>query len=174
MSAILRETLHEIAARPAAFAAEVLQFAVLVVIVWQLVRRALLGKLAERRQQIATRVAQANHAGELHADAERRAAALVEQARAQARSTEDAAAAAARDARQAGMAALERDVEAVVHQAEHAVEAEKIRVTREASERLVALIAVVVHRFLDEAVTESERRTLTQKLIVERMRELAP
>lgn len=174
MTELIRQALREIADRPVVFVAELVQFAALAVIVWQLLRRSVFPTLAERRRKIAAQVEQANRAGELRTDAQARAEAIVAEARAQAARGAEAAAADANAARLAGLAAIERDASALVHQAEQTIAVEKQRVVQEASDELVGLIVVVVRRFLDESATESERRAMTQKLIADRLKELAP
>ncbi len=173
MSNLLLQALHEITDKPLAFAAEVVQFGLLVLIVVVLFRRVVGKMLAERRRGIADWIERANAAPQVHIEAEKRAAALVAEARAQAQRVAEGAAAAAADVRREGLAKIEADASATVHQAEQAIEVEKSRAAREASERLVDLIGVVVRRFLEEAFTESERRTATQKLILDRLKGLS-
>jgi F0F1-type ATP synthase membrane subunit b/b' len=172
MSELLREALREVTRDPLAFAAEIVQFAVLVVIVWQLARRFVAQPLAERRRRVTEEVEQADAAPRLRAEADARAAALLAEGRAEAARIAERAAAAADAARRDGRERIEREAAGAVVTAEQALGAEKDRAAREASDRLVELIGTVVRRFL-ETLPEGERRVLTQRLILDRLKEVA-
>lgn len=172
MSELLAVALREITDNPLAYGAEVVQFVLLVTIVWQLARRAAGKTLAERRRRVIAEVEQANAAPRQRAEADERAAAILAQARSEAERVAEQAAAAADVARREGRERIEREAAGAVAAAEEALVAERARATREASDRLVELIGVVVRRFL-ETLPESERRVLTQRLILERLKEVA-
>jgi F-type H+-transporting ATPase subunit b len=172
MIALLGQALREVAAAPLAFAAEVAQFAVLVVLVWLLLRRTVGKTLAERRRRLAAELAEADAAEPLQRAAQERAAALLEEARAEAERLAARAAAEVAEARRAELERIERDAAAAILEAERAVAGEKERVARETSERLVDLVGAVVRRFLEQTLSDGERRALTQRLILDRLREL--
>jgi hypothetical protein len=65
-----------------------------------------------------------------------------------------------------------QEAEAILLQARQAGETEQSRVTSDASEQLVTLITLVTRRYIEEALTESERRAVTQKLILASLNEL--
>ena len=172
MTELLQEMLHEITGEPMMFAAEVVQFILLIVIVRFLLRRVLGTDLRERQEQIAAKVEEADRADEGYADAQRRTDAIMAEARSEAQRIREQAATTAEQERLAGRERVEREAAAIILQAEQSIEAEKERVVREASEQLIDLIGLVTRRFLDEALTEHERRALTQKLIFARLKEM--
>lgn len=63
-------------------------------------------------------------------------------------------------------AAIEAEARQVVEQAHKSLELEKESVRRDAAERLVGLTTDAARRYLDEMLTENERRALTQKAIL--------
>jgi F-type H+-transporting ATPase subunit b len=154
------------------FAAEVVQFILLVVIVRFLLRRILGTDLRERQEQIVAKVEEADRADEAYADARRRADTIMAETRGEAQRIREQAAMTAEQERRAGRERIEREAAAIILQAEQSIKAEKARVVREASEQLIDLIGLVTRRFLDEALTEQERRALTQKLILARLKEM--
>lgn len=172
MKELLQEVLHEITGEPVMFAAEVVQFILLVVIVRFLLRRILGTDLRERQEQIVARVEEADRADEAYADARRRADTIMAETRGEAQRIREQAAMTAEQERRAGRERIEREAAAIILQAVQSIEAEKARVVREASEQLIDLIGLVTRRFLDEALTEQERRALTQKLILARLKEM--
>ena len=122
--------------------------------------------------QAAAEVEKADQADAAYAAAQQQAAALVAEAGAEARRTIEAAKAAAHDEREAGLDQAEQGARAILLQAEQAIEAEKVKVTGEASEELVTLITQVARRFIEESLSENERRAVTQKLILSSLKEL--
>jgi F-type H+-transporting ATPase subunit b len=170
MNELLQEVLHEITGRPLVFAAEIVHFVLLILIVQMLLHRTVGKRLRERRERIIAEIDRANRADEDYADAEQQAATLVADARARAQRVIEAAQAAAHEHHQSGIEQAERDAEAIISQAKQTIETEKERVTREAADRLTDLITRATRRFIDEALTEDERRTMTQKLILTRLK----
>lgn len=128
--------------------------------------------LKERRKRIAADVEKADQAEAAYAKAQEQAAALVDAARAEALRTIEAARTAAQDERRAGLDRVEQEANAILLLAGQAIETEKGRVASEASEQLVALITLVTRRFIEESLTESERRAVTQKLILASLNEM--
>ena len=172
MTELLQEVLHEITGAPVMYAAEVVQFILLILIVRFLLRRVLGTDIRKRQERIAARVEQADRADESYADARRRSDTIMSEARDETQRIREQAATTAEQERQAGRERVEREAAAIILQAEQSIEAEKTRVVREASEQLIDLIGLVTRRFLDEALTEHERRALTQKLILARLKEM--
>jgi len=60
----------------------------------------------------------------------------------------------------------------ILLQARQAVETEQGRVAGDLSEQLVTLITLVTRRYIEESLTESERRAVTQKLILASLNEM--
>ncbi len=154
------------------FAVEFVQFILLLVIIWFLLRRTVGKDLKERRERVAAQVEEANRAGEAYAEARAQAAAIAAEARVEAQRIMEKGRADAEQERRAGLEQIEGEAAALILQAQQTVEAEKNRVISEASEQLVNLIGMVARRFLEEALTDSERRALTQKLILDRLKEM--
>lgn len=173
MSELLQGAVGEITASPLRFAAEVAQAAALIALLAWAARRAIAKRLGRRRQEIETALREADRAA-LEADAllaEERSVLARAEAEGPAivrRATEEAE----REA-SAANAALEGEAEALLRQAREAVEAERSRTRRESAERLVRVTAVAARRYLDEVLTDAERRALMEKAIAESLDELA-
>ncbi len=172
METALHEALREIAARPASFAAEIVQFVVLVVVVGWAARRPIAARLAKRRDSIA-----ADLAGALEAEREAEAMtaeaeAVVPRAEAEARAVVEAARERAKIERDAADAAARAEAERVLAQARDTVEAERRRALQEGSERLVRLTSEAARRYLEEMLSEGERRAVTQKAILDSLRRM--
>jgi len=100
------------------------------------------------------------------------AAALLAAARAEAQRAIEAARTAAQDERRSGLDQVDQEAEAILLQARQASETEQGRVASDASEQLVTLITLVTRRYIEESLTESERRAVTQKLILASLNEM--
>jgi F0F1-type ATP synthase membrane subunit b/b' len=172
MIELIQEVLREITGKPLLFAVEFVQFLLLVAVVRFLLPRIVGRGLKERRERIAAEVQKADLADAAYAEAERQAAALIAEARAEARRGIEAARAAAQEERRTGLEQAEQEAKAILLQAQQTVETDKARVTGEASERLVTLITQVTRRFIEESLTESERRAVTEKLILASLKEM--
>ena len=172
MGELFREMLREITGRPAVFAAEVVQFLLLVGIVLYLLRRSVGPKLKERRERISAEVEKADRVEEAWAEARKQAAVIAAEARAQAERILEAAGIAVHEQRRAGLERIEQEAAGITRRAQEAIAAEKERVVREGADRLVELITQVTRRFLEEALSESDRRALTHKLILARLKEM--
>jgi F-type H+-transporting ATPase subunit b len=172
MKELIQEVLRQITAEPLMFTVEIVQFLLLVLIIWFLLPRIVGTALKERRKRIAAEVEKADQADAAYAKAQQQAAALVAAARTEAQRTIEAARTAAQDERRAGLDQVEQEANAILLQANQSIETEKRRVTSEASEQLVTLITLVTRRFIEESLTESERRAVTQKLILASLKEM--
>ncbi|GAO02159.1 ATP synthase F0 subunit B [Anaeromyxobacter sp. PSR-1] len=172
MGALLQAALDEVTAHPATFAVEAGQALVLIAALAWAVRRFASRRLEARREGIASALAEADRAeqevGALHAEArdvvvraEQEAARLVASAREE-----------AGKARQAADAAVEAEAALLIRQASETLEREQQAARAEASERLVRLTTATARRYLDEVLTDAERRALTQKAIVAGLEEL--
>jgi F0F1-type ATP synthase membrane subunit b/b' len=172
MQELLREVLREITAEPLRFVAEVLQSALLLGILIVAGRRFVGKRLVERQARIARELAEAE-------TAERDGARLREEAGAAAARVAAEGAEAARALREqtntersASLAQLETEAREIVAQARQRVESEKERVRREASGRLLQLTTEAARRYLDEMLTETERRTVSQQAILASLQEM--
>jgi F-type H+-transporting ATPase subunit b len=172
MKELIQEALRQITGEPLMFTVELVQFLLLILLIRFLLPRIVGTALKERRTRIATEVEKADQADAAYAEAQQQAAALVAAARAEAQRIIETARTTAQDERRVGLERAEQEANAVLLQAKQAIETEKGRVTSEASEQLVTLITLVIRRFIEESLTESERRAVTQKLILASLNEM--
>ena len=172
MKELIQEVFRQITGEPLIFTVELVQFILLVLIIRFLLPRIVGTALKERRKRIAADVEKADQADAAYAKAQEQAAALVDAARVEAQKTIEAARTAAQEERRAGLDRVEQEANAILLQAGQAIETEKERVASEASEQLVTLITLVTRRFIEESLTESERRAMTQKLILASLNEM--
>jgi F0F1-type ATP synthase membrane subunit b/b' len=131
-------------------------------------------RLAARRARIAAELEEAEAA-------ERRWAGIREEARAVVAGAEEEAPAILRAAREragseraAAGAQIEGEAREIITKARETVEAEKSRVVRETANRLIQLTTETTRRYLDEMLSESERRDLMQRAILAGVDELGP
>jgi F-type H+-transporting ATPase subunit b len=172
MKELIQEVLRQVTGEPLIFMVELVQFILLVLIIRFLLPRIVGTALKERRKRIVAEVEKADQADAAYAKALQQAAALVAAARAEALRTIEAARTSAQEERLAGLDRVEQEANAILLQAGQTIEIEKKRVVGEASEQLVTLITLVTRRFIEESLTESERRTVTQKLILASLDEM--
>ncbi len=172
MRAVLEAAFEEVAARPWAFAVEVVQALLLVVILAWALRRIAGKRLEGRRAKIVAALEDAEAAERAAVDLAAEASAAVARAEEEApRVVRTASEEAARE-RAAATAAFEAEAAALVEQARQTVERETESVRREASERLVRLTTETARRYLDEVLTDSDRRAMTEKVVLESLEEL--
>jgi len=172
MNELIQEVFHQITDEPWMFMVEIVQFLLLILIIRLLLPRIVGTTLNERRKYITAEVEKADQADVAYAKTQQQAAALVTAARAEAQRTIEAARIAAQDKRRAGLEEVEQEANAILLQAKQAIETEQGRVASEASEQLITLITLVIHRFIEESLTEGERRAVTQKLILASLDEM--
>jgi ATP synthase F0 subunit b len=166
MEELFTEILHEITGQPARFAADVLQSALLLgILVWA-GRRYVAGRLAERRARIATELTDAGAAEHESDRVRQESLTVVTQARDSAAEMLRGARERAVGEREASVATIEAEAQQIVAQARTTVELEKAGVHRDVSDRLVHLTSEAARRYLEEMLTETERRALTQKAIL--------
>jgi F-type H+-transporting ATPase subunit b len=172
MEELFKDAIHEVTGQPLVFAAEVVQFLLLVVMIRFLLLRTVGKTLKERRERIAVEMEKASRADKEYAEVQKKAASIEAEAHAEAQRIIGAAQAAADERRRTGLEQAEHEADAIILEAQKTIKTEKDRVVRETSEHLADLVMLVTRRFIDEALTESERRALTQKLIRIRLKEM--
>lgn len=166
MGELLHEFLQEITADPARFLAEFVQSLLLLAMIWWMGNKPVRKRLDARRARIVAELAEAEQV-------ERDVARLQEEARARAARASEAVPALLRQAetkaqqdRQDAIQRIEAEAGELIGQANQAVQRDKTRVSRESAGRLIQLTAEATRRYLDEMLTESDRRALTQKAIL--------
>lgn len=172
MGETLREALREIAAGPAGFIADVVHFLVLAAVIAWWGRRAVARKLSGRRARIAAELVGAEQAERESTTLRGEAQAVIVRAEEEVSRLVQAAREEAEKEREAAIAEAQADAERTIRQARESVEREKAKVVMEASERLVRLTAQTARRYVDELLTESERRVVTEKAILEGLAEM--
>ncbi len=172
MNELIQEALREIAGQPLIFAVEVVQFLLLISIGGFLLRRIVGKRLKERRERITAEVARADRADAAYAEAQQQAAQLVAGAQTESQRTVEAARRAAEEELRIGLEKAEQEADAILLQARQSIETEKEKKAVEAAESLVVLITEVTRRFIEESLTESERRAVTEKLILAGLKEI--
>jgi F0F1-type ATP synthase membrane subunit b/b' len=172
MEELLREVLSEIASAPVRFGVEVAQSLILLALVVWFGRRLVRRRLDDRKARITSQLAEAETADRDCARIRAEAAAIAAGMHQQARDVIRAASEQARKEREAMVARIEAEAQQMVGQAREAVASDKNRTIRQASDRLIRLTADTARRYLDEVLTESDRRTLIQKAMLESLAEL--
>ena len=172
MEEALRAALRQVTERPVPFLAEVVQFLVLAGLIGLTARRWIGKRLAGRRERIATELAEAELA-------ESECVTMGDEARAAIASAEEeapgiivAAREQAERERKAWIAQAEAEADQAIRLARETVEREKAKVAAEASERLVKLTTETARRYLDEFLSEGERRSMTEKVILDSLEEM--
>jgi F0F1-type ATP synthase membrane subunit b/b' len=174
MGDLIGELLHDIAARPIAFSAEVVQSMLLIAVVVWAGRKYAARRLPERRDRIAAELAGA-------ISAEQQGLKLREEALAVAENAKTASAELLRSARDnaasehlASEPEIDTAARQIVDKARSTVDAEKNHIRRDAADRLVHLTSEIARRYADEFLSESERRALTRKAIEAALEQMAP
>ncbi|HUM12736.1 MAG TPA: hypothetical protein VLT82_17440 [Myxococcaceae bacterium] len=167
MGEALRAALHEVTARPLPYLAEVVQFLILVGVIGWAAHRPVAKRLAARREKIAAELAEAERDERAFVLLGEEARAAVAKAEEEAPGILAAARAEAAKERAAGIARAQAEAEEGIRLAGEAVEREKAKVAAEASERLLTLTTEIARRYLDEFLSEDERRSMTEKAILE-------
>jgi F-type H+-transporting ATPase subunit b len=166
MGELIREAFHEIVANPVRFVAELVQFTVLIGLIVAIGRATLRKRLDDRRARIIAELAEAEEAVRESARIRDEARALGERPPEEGPAVLARAEETAASQRKAAITAMEAEAEEIVAQARQTVEREKERVGRETGARVAQLTAETVLRYIDEMLTESERRALIQKAIL--------
>jgi len=174
MEELLREVLHEITAEPARFVAEVVQSAVLLAVLAWAGRKALRRRLAARRERIAADLASADAAEQESVRLREEGQAVAARAAQEPGAILQAAQERAAQERAAATNRIEAETREIVAGARQRVEEDKQRIRREASARLIRLTTETARRYLEEMLSEAERRALTQKAILETLEEIVP
>jgi F-type H+-transporting ATPase subunit b len=172
MVEILKEVLHEITAQPVLFIAEIVQFSLLLGVILWVVPRFIGKRLNERRAKIAAELAEAEKAEMEYPRIKKEARVVIGRAEKEAREIIRIAKETVKKEREAAMAQADAEAKEIIHRAQETVEREKNRVIREASEHLVSLTTEITRRYLDEALTESQRRTLMEKAILQSLEKM--
>jgi F0F1-type ATP synthase membrane subunit b/b' len=172
VSEIIREFVGEIAGDPLRFVAEVVQFVVLVAIVWVVAvgwgsRRGFVANmLAERGERIRASVRSIAESEAELAQAREDAAQAVKAARAEARAalTDSKRDAAALEIE--GRAAADKEAELIASRAEQAIKNETAEMHADLREQLIDVVAQATRAVMSEHMTLLEQRELIEESIV--------
>lgn len=167
-----KEVVTEISHKPVVFAAEVLQFLILMFGITVLVKRVLVPMLERRREQVMDDLAEAAQAPEqvvkAQADAKRLVAEAKQEALERVRQAKERSAA---ECEQVTAAAAE-EAKGVVEQAHQTLQQEEAEAVSSVHTQLVDLVTVATRNVLDEALSENERRDLVEKSVLSSLEEL--
>jgi F-type H+-transporting ATPase subunit b len=175
---LLREIVREIAAKPVTFVVELVQFGVLVGIVWAVVvgfgekRGMVANMLAERRRRIEEELLEADSAGAELQAARELALKRARAAHTEARKVVADAKHAADEEREATLATTEAEAEELRRQAEDTLAKERSEMLGHVQEQLVDLVTMSTRQILDEGFSAAEQRTMIQQAIAESLDEL--
>lgn len=171
MSEVLHEIVTEIGAGPGTFAIEVLQFFVVVAIVYFVAfglgkRKGMVSNmLAERRDRVAAHVERAAHADQELVRSREEASALVATAKAEAATILREARAAARSSRHSLRGAADAEAATIRERAAKVLEEERAETHVEIRDRLVGVVAQATRALLNEGLSPQEQRQLIQKIV---------
>ena len=70
------------------------------------------------------------------------------------------------------MADAEREAAEIIGRARQTIETERAAVSSQTAEQMVGLVTAISRRFLDEALTDTERGALVEKLVVSSLRSI--
>jgi len=171
MTEVLQEIAKEIGADPGKFVIEVVQFAVLLGIVYVVAlgfgkRRGMVANmLVERRRRIEERVDRAAHAEETLAQARERAATALAEARAEAAAILREARASARTSRRDQRRAADAEADTIRSRARQVIDEERAEMAIEVRDRLVGVVAQATRGLLNEGLSPQEQRQLIQNIV---------
>lgn len=169
---LFHEVGAEIAAEPVTFAIEVVQFVLLIAIVWVIAfgfgnRRGFVSNmLAERRNRVARELEEADGAEAVLETARCAADAAIAQARADAERQVADARTSAEERKAAAFEADEREAEAQREHARHLLEMEREEMLAEAREQLLEVVGSATRHILSERLSPAEQRALVQRAIM--------
>lgn len=173
MQELIAEIVHEVSAEPVTFAIELVQFGLLVFLIKAVAfgfrgkRGMVTGMLADRRENIGMRLADAASAAEELIAAREVAGERLSTARAEAREFVAQARASAEEEAAAVLANLEGEVTELRRQAEETLEKERAEMLGDVHEQLVDLVTMATRAVLEEGYTPSEQRQLIQRSVME-------
>lgn len=172
VSELFHEIRVEIAANPTTIIIEVVQFVILIAIVWVVAigvgKRSGLVKnmLKERRVKIASDLGMADGSEAALESAKQKAVADVAEAQASAKKTLTDARRKAKAERTAGAAAADREAEALRDHAQQLLVMEHQEMLAEARERLLEVVGSATRHILSERISPAEQRALVQRAIM--------
>ncbi len=172
VSELFHEIKLEIAANPTTIIIEVVQFVILITIIWVVAfgvgKRSGFVKnmLKERRVNIASDLEMADGSESALEAAKQKAVADVAEAQASAKKTLTEARRKAKTERTAGAAAADREVEALRDHAQQLLAMEHQEMLAEARERLLEVVGSATRHILSERISPAEQRALVQRAIM--------
>lgn len=171
MGELFSEIAHEITADPTKFAIEIVQFGILVGIVWMVAvgfgtRQGMVTKmLASRRERVGTGIARIKSADGVLESASMKAAEVVEAGRKEAAATIADARRAARAEHADAKAAADAEAAQIRARANEVLDAELAEMHVQIREALVDVVAHATRSILNEGLTMAEQRDLIQNSV---------
>ena len=171
MSEVLHEFVNEIAADPGKLVIEIVQFLILLGVVYVVAfgfgrRKGMVSNiLSERRRRVAERVERAAHADELLAQAHEQAEAGLTAAHAEAATILREARVGARSSRRDARAAVDAEADTILSRAHKVLDEERAEMAVEVRDRLVGVVAQATRALLNEGLSAHEQRQLIQSIV---------
>ena len=162
---------HEVTISPLRMLAEIVQFVLLVGIIWVVAvgwgkRRGFVANLlSERAERIDKQIQASSHADEDLASAQQTASGRVSSAEAKAREMLDAARSESQQAESAAREEADREAERIVERAQVAITTETSQMVAEMRDELVGLVAAATRSIMSETVGVAEQRALIESAI---------
>ncbi len=172
MIEILEEIVREISKHPGLFVLELIQFLLLAGLLVFFIPRYLKKFLNDRKERIIEDLKRSEEAFEEHKIAEEEAKAIITRARENASQIIKEAEIEAQKEMEAIMKQAEEEVKDIIGRTKEAIDNEKRLMFKEMNEQLVSLIAKITRRYIEEALSEDEKRALTQKAIISGLEEI--
>lgn len=170
---LLNAVRAEIVSDPLTFAIEIVQFVLLVSVVWIVgiglgKRRGFVtNMLAERREKVASELEAADGSEEALATAQLNAESAMKEARAQAKRALAEARRQAKHEREAAAETADREAEALREHGRQLLEMERQEMLADARERLLEIVGSATRHILSERLSPAEQRGLVQHAIME-------
>jgi len=147
------------------FLAQIVNFAVILLILWKWVFRPLAGALESRRKKIEDSIAKAELIEKQMAEADKTREQNLREARAEAEKIIQNTALEAEKARQIALAAAKGEAERVLARAKETIEAEKILMLKEVKDEIAGLVVLATEKILLEKLDEKKDKQLINTVL---------
>lgn len=172
MIEIFKEIVHEISEHPGLFILELVQFLLLAGLLAFFVPRYLKKFLIDRKERIIDDLKRSKEAFEEHRIAKEESEAIISSTREKASQIIKEAESEAQKEMEEVMKQADEEVKEIIGRTKEAIDNERRLMFKEMNEQLVSLIAAITRRYIEEALSEDEKRALTQKAIISGLEEI--